>query len=71
LLVAQEVKTGNLPFPRGAEVFQKSGRDFVSISKDGIQLVAWQDKDVICVLASRLPKDRILALAEEIAIRGA
>ena len=70
LLVAQEVEGSKLARPPGSELLQKSGKDFVRISKDGVQLVAWEDKNVVCVLASNLPKDRIVALAEQLAVRG-
>jgi len=70
LLVAQELEGANLAHPRGSELFRKSGKDFVSVSQDGVQLVAWQDNNVVCVLASNLPRDRVVALAEQIANRG-
>jgi anti-sigma factor RsiW len=69
LLVAQELDGGSLPRPPGSSIFQKSGRDFVSISQGGLHLVAWRDKNVVCVLVSNLPRDRMVALAEQIATR--
>jgi anti-sigma factor RsiW len=70
LLVAQEVEGENFSPPRGATVVRKSGKDFVTFSNGDVNLVAWQDKNIVCVLASKLPKDRVVALAGEIAERA-
>ena len=70
LLVAQELEGESLSPPRGSVVVRKSGKNFVSLTKGDINLVAWEDKNIICVLASKLPKDRVIALAEQIAIRS-
>jgi hypothetical protein len=70
LLVAQELDGAKLTQPRGSELFRKSGKEFISVSEGGIELVAWQDNHVVCVLASNLPRDRMIALAEQIAARG-
>ena len=70
LLVAQELEGESFTPPRGSTVSRKSGKDFLSVTEGEINLVAWQDKNIICVLASKLPKDRVVALAEQIAQRG-
>lgn len=67
LLVAQELEGEILSQPRGSKVVKKLGRDFVTGRSGNINLVAWQDKDMVCVIASRLPPDRMLTLAAEIA----
>jgi hypothetical protein len=67
LLVAQELEGQSFLPPRGSTVVKKSGRDFVSFTNGDLNLVAWQDKNMICVIASKLPKDHVVALAAQIA----
>lgn len=70
LLVAHELDGQTLPDSHGATVIKKSGRDFVVSSSGDITLVAWQDDNMLCVLASKLSQERMLVLATEIARRG-
>lgn len=70
LLLAQEVEGASLSPPRGSTVVTKSGKNFVSLRSGNVNLVAWQDNNIVCVLASQLPRDRVIALAEQIAIRS-
>ena len=70
LLIAQEFEGESLLLPRGSTVVTKAGKTFVSFSHGKINLVAWEDKNIICVVASHLPPDRIVALAAQIAQRG-
>ncbi|HWP60476.1 MAG TPA: zf-HC2 domain-containing protein [Candidatus Acidoferrales bacterium] len=70
LLVAQEVEGENLSAPPDSVVVKKSGKDFVSLSQGDINLIAWQDRNIICILASKLPRERLVSLAEKIATRA-
>ena len=67
LLVAQELDGEILSAPRGSVTVRKLGIDFVTRSIGNVNLVAWQDEDMVCVIASKLPADHLLALAAEIA----
>jgi len=70
LLLAQEFEGERLSQSRGSTVVTRVGKNFISLSRGKINLVAWQDKNIICVLASILAPERMLALAAEIAERG-
>jgi len=70
LVVAQEIEGTEFSPPRGSSVVKVSGRDLVSHSEGHVNLVAWKDKKIICVLASALPKASLIDLARQIAARG-
>jgi hypothetical protein len=40
----------------------------VTYSQEGVNVVAWKekDKDLLCILASNLPKEKLLGLAQQI-----
>lgn len=66
-LIAQEFEGMEISPPSGGSVVRTSNRDFVSYSQDDVNLVAWKDKDMLCILASKLPKKKLLGLAQRIA----
>jgi len=67
-LMAQEFEGMEFSPPTGGSVVRTSNRDFVSYSQGGVNLVAWQDKDMLCIIASKLPKKKLLRLAQKIAV---
>ncbi len=69
-LLAQEFEGGELLSPPGGRVVRVSSQDFVSYSQAGVNLVAWKQKDLLCILASTLPKEKLLGLARRIAVRS-
>lgn len=69
-LLAQEFDKADLSPPRNANVVRVSNRDFISYSEEGVNLIAWKEKDLICIIASTLPKEKLLGLAQQIAMRG-
>jgi hypothetical protein len=69
-LVAQEFDGVDFSLPSGAETIRASSREFVSYSQEGVNLIAWKEKDFFCILASALPKEKLLGLAQQISVRG-
>ena len=67
-LLAQEFEGVELSPPPGSKVARVSSQDFVSYSQAGVNLVAWKQKDLLCILASTLPKENLLGLAKQLAI---
>lgn len=67
-LMAQEFEGMKMSPPRGGNVARTSNRDFASYSQAGVNLVAWKDRDMLCILASKLPKKKLLGLAQRIAV---
>ena len=67
-LLAQEFEGGELSPPPGSKVVRVSSQDFVSYSQGRVNLVAWKQKDLLCILASTLPKEKPLGLAQQLAI---
>ena len=67
-LLAQEFEGGELSSPPGGRVVRVSSQDFVSYSQAGVNLVAWKQKGLLCIIASTLPKEKLLGLAQQIAI---
>lgn len=65
-LVAQEFDEVDFSPPSGAKTIRASSRDFVSYTQGDINLVAWKEKDLLCILASTLPKEKLLGLAQQI-----
>jgi hypothetical protein len=66
-VLAQEFKGGILSVPPGAKSIEASGKTFIAHTVEGINLVAWKDKDVLCILAAKLPQEMLLHLAERLA----
>lgn len=69
-LLAQEFEGAKFFPPRGAKALHVAHRDFVSYSQAGVNLVAWKEKDLVCMIASSLPRERLLKLARQITARG-
>ena len=67
-LLAQEFEGGELSPPPGSKVVRVSSQDFVSYSQGRVNLVAWKQKDLLCILASTLPNEKLLDLAQQLAI---
>ena len=67
-LLAQEFDGVDIAPPRGARIIRASGRDFVSYYQEGVNLIAWKEKekDLLCILASTLPEEKLLGLAQQI-----
>ena len=66
-ILAQEFKGGNISLSAGAKTLDADGKQFHSDSRDGVNLIAWKDNDVLCILAARLPQDALLRIAERLA----
>jgi hypothetical protein len=67
-LLAQEFDGVDYSLPPSAGTIRVSGRDFVNYTKGNVNLIGWKEKDVLCILASNLPKEKLLSLAQEIAL---
>lgn len=67
-LLAQEFEGGDFSLPPGARSIRTSGQDFVSYGQAGVNLIAWKQKDLLCIIASTLPKEKLLGLAQQIAM---
>ena len=65
-LLAQEFEGGDFSPPRNANFIRASNRDFVTYSQEGVNLIAWKEKELLCILASTLSKERLLGLAQQI-----
>lgn len=70
LLLAQEFDGIDFSPPPDASVVRASSWEFVSYSDKNVNLIAWKEKDLLCILASTLPKEKLLGLAQQIATRG-
>jgi hypothetical protein len=69
-VLAQEFKGGTLSAPAGAKSIEASGNTFIAHSREGVNLVAWVEKGVLCILASRLPQETLLQVATGLAAAG-
>lgn len=67
-LVAQEFEGADIPPPRDANIIRASNRDFVTYSQGGVNLIAWKEKDFVCIISSTLPKEKLVGLAQQIAM---
>lgn len=65
-LLAQEFERANFSPPNGAKVIRASNRDFLTYTQEGINLIAFKEKDVLCILTSALPKEKLLGMAQQI-----
>lgn len=66
-LLAQEFDGADFSPPPGTTVIRASNRDFVSYSQEGVNLIVFKEKGLLCILASNLPKEKLLGLAKQIA----
>jgi anti-sigma factor RsiW len=69
-VLAQEFDGAALSPSPDAMITRAENREFISYSRGGVNLVAWKDHDLLCVLTSKLPNEKLLALAKQIAVRG-
>lgn len=69
-LLAQEYEGAEIKIPTRARATKAVNREFVSYSEGGINLVAWKDKDLLCIIASSMPQEKLLHLAQQIATPG-
>jgi anti-sigma factor RsiW len=69
-VVAQEFDGAALSPSPDAMITRAENREFISYSRGGVNLVAWKDNDLLCVLTSKLANEELLALARQIAVRG-
>jgi len=67
-LLGQEIKGVEFSHPSGGTVIRASSRNFVSYSQQGVNLIAWKQKDLLCILTSTLPKEKLLSLAQQISM---
>jgi hypothetical protein len=69
-LLAQEYEGAEIKIPTRAKATKAANLEFVSYSEGGVNLVAWKDKDLLCIIASSLPQEKLLHLAQQIATPG-
>lgn len=69
-VLAQEFESAALSPSPDAKITRAENREFISYNRGGVNLVAWKDNDLLCVLTSKLPDEKLLALAKQIAVRG-
>jgi hypothetical protein len=69
-LVCGMLPGGLADLPKDAERVIENGREFRVLRRGGITVVVWQEKTVLCALASDLPRDEILAVAVAKATRA-
>jgi anti-sigma factor RsiW len=69
-VLAQEFDGAALSPSPDAMITRAENREFISYSRGGVNLVAWKDNDLLCILTSKLPNEKLLALAKQIAVRG-
>jgi len=67
-LLAQEFEGGEYSTPVDARTIRGSNHDFISYSQEGVNVIAWEERDTLCVLASSLPEKKLLGLAQNIAL---
>ncbi len=69
-VVAQEFDGARISASFKTTTVRVKDRDFFSHSQAGVNLVAWKDKGMVCVLASDLPSEKLLSLANQIVERS-
>jgi hypothetical protein len=71
-LLAQEFEGANLARPPAAQAVRSRSHEFVIYAKEGVNLIAWKekDKDLLCILVSALPQNKLLDLAQQVAGRS-
>jgi hypothetical protein len=65
-LLAQEFEGGNLSVPAGAKSLQVAGKTFIIHSENGVNLIAWKERNLFCILASRVPLEQLLDIAQRV-----
>lgn len=69
-LMAQEFDGSSFAIPDQAKSVRKGNTEFYTYERGGVNLVAWQEKDLLCILATSAPEADLLALAMQIVTRG-
>ena len=65
-VLAQEFQGGQLSAPPGAKIVRVAGKTFVLHSDNGVNLIAWKEQTLLCILASRAPMDQLLDIAQRV-----
>jgi len=65
-VLAQEFEGGNLSVPTGAKSLQVAGKTFIIHSENGVNLIAWKERNLLCILASRVPMEQLLHMAQRV-----
>lgn len=65
-VLAQEFRGGQLSAPPGAKIVRVAGKTFVLHSDNGVNLIAWKEQTLLCILASRAPMDQLLDIAQRV-----
>lgn len=71
-LLAQEFEGADFTRPLGAQAVRSRSREFVTYTKEGVNLIAWKekDKDLLCILVSTLPQKKLFDLAQQVTGRS-
>ena len=69
-LMAQEFDGPSVPIPDQARIVRKGDKEFYTYERGGVNLVALQEKDLLCIIATTAPESDLLALAKQIVSRG-
>jgi hypothetical protein len=65
-VLAQEFEGGNLSVPTGAKSIQAADKNFVMHSQNGVNVIAWKERNLLCILASRVPMEQLLDMAQRV-----
>lgn len=65
-VLAQEFEGANLSVPPGAKSLQVAGKTFILHSENGVNLIAWKERNLLCILASRVPMEQLLHIAQRV-----
>jgi anti-sigma factor RsiW len=65
-VLAQEFEGGNLSVPAGAKSVQAAGKSFVMHSQNGVNVIAWKERNLLCLLASPIPMEHLLDMAQRV-----
>src|ERR671922_394597 len=65
-VLAQEFQGGNLSVPAGAKSVQVAGKSFVMHTENGVNLIAWKERNLLCILASRVPMEQLFDMAQRV-----
>lgn len=69
-LMAQEFDDSGIPIPEGARVVNDGANSFFTYERAGVNLIAWRERGIFCVIASSQTEADLLALAKRIVVRG-
>lgn len=69
-LLAQEFEGADFQPPRSARSVSATNRSLIVYSHDGVNLIAWKENNIFCMIASTLPTEKLLDLARQLTLRG-